>query len=89
MTHSSTSNLYCVCMLLTKVGQFQLPAIVDQEILRLEVSVKDFTPVTIVQTSQQLKEEELRETRTQVRTASLMVVCSLQTLQIFVIETVP
>ncbi len=47
-------------MLQTKVSQLKLPTVVDQEILRFEVSVKDFTSVTVVQTSQQLKQEQLR-----------------------------
>lgn len=46
-------------MLQTKVSQLKLPTVVDQEILRFEVSVKDFTSVTVVQTSQQLKQEQL------------------------------
>lgn len=66
-------------MLQTKVSQLQLPAVVDQEILRFEVSVKDFTSMTVVQTSQQLKQEQLKwKKNTQVNNKNTVYDCDVE-----------
>lgn len=46
--------------LLTEIRQFQLPLLVDEEVLRLQVSVEDLPPVAIRQASQNLEEENLQ-----------------------------
>jgi hypothetical protein len=47
----------------TKVSQFQFSSIVDEEILWFEVSVKNPTLVTVLQPTQELKEEKLQTNR--------------------------
>ena len=37
--------------LFTKVGQFEFPSLVDEQVLRLQVAVQDFPSVTVGQTS--------------------------------------
>ncbi|TNN46030.1 hypothetical protein EYF80_043763 [Liparis tanakae] len=44
-----------------KVGQFELALVVDEQVLRLQVSVEDFPLVTVGQTTQQLEHENLPE----------------------------
>ena len=44
--------LLCVCCLsLTKVGQFEFSSLIDEQILRFQVSVKNFSFVAVRQTS--------------------------------------
>lgn len=45
---------------LTKVSQLEFSALVDQQVLRLQVSVKNLSEMTVGQTPQQLKEKELK-----------------------------
>jgi hypothetical protein len=45
---------------LTKVSQFELSAVVDEQVLGFEVSVEDFAAVAVVEAAQQLEQEELR-----------------------------
>lgn len=45
---------------LTEISQFELPLLIDEEVLRLQVSVQNFPPVAIRQTSQNLEEEDLK-----------------------------
>lgn len=45
---------------LTKVSQFELSAVVDEQVLGFEVSVEDFAAVAVVEATQQLEQEELR-----------------------------
>lgn len=45
----------------TKIGQFELALVVDEQVLRLQVSVEDFPLVTVGQTTQQLEHENLPE----------------------------
>lgn len=45
----------------TEVGQFELALVVDEQVLRLQVSVEDFPLVTVGQTTQQLEHEDLKE----------------------------
>lgn len=44
----------------TKVGQLELPSLVDQQVLGLQVSVENLPLVAVGQTSQQLEQEELK-----------------------------
>lgn len=46
---------------LTKVGQLELPSLVDQQVLGLQVSVENFPPVAVGQTTEQLEEKQLRQ----------------------------
>lgn len=50
-------------LLLTKVGQFEFSSVVDEKVLRLQVSVEDLPPVAVGQTSQDLEEENLEGRR--------------------------
>lgn len=47
--------------LLTEVCQLQLPPLVDEQVLRFEVTMQDLPPVAVRQTSQQLEHEDLGE----------------------------
>lgn len=49
----------------TKVSQFELSFLVDEQVLRLEVSVKNLPPVAVRQTSQKLEQEDLTAQRRQ------------------------
>lgn len=46
---------------LTKIGQFELSFLIDEEVLRLQVPVEDFPLVTIRQPTQNLEQEDLRK----------------------------
>lgn len=46
---------------LTKVGQLELPSLVDQQVLGLQVSVENFPLVAVGQTAEQLEEKQLRQ----------------------------
>lgn len=48
----------------TKVCQFELSSLVDQQVLGFQVSVENFPPMTVRQTSQQLEKKELRREKT-------------------------
>lgn len=48
-------------LLPTEVGQFELALVVDEQVLRLQVSVEDFPLVAVGQTAQQLEHEDLWE----------------------------
>lgn len=43
----------------TKVSQFKLSSVVDEQILGLQVSVENLPPVTVRQASQDLKQKNL------------------------------
>lgn len=45
----------------TKVSQFELAPVIDEQVLRLKVSVEDFPLVTVGQTTHQLEHEDLEE----------------------------
>lgn len=45
--------------LLTKVGEFQLSSVANEEVLGFQVTVKNVPLVDVGQTSQQLEQEEL------------------------------
>lgn len=47
----------------TEVGQFQLSALVDQQVLGLQVAVENFPPVAVGQTAKQLEEKQLQGER--------------------------
>ena len=51
----------CACVCHTKVSQFELSFVVDEQVLRFEISVEDFSPVAVRQPSQQLEQKDLRE----------------------------
>ena len=62
----SGSMLICVCWNqvetgsgLTKVCQFELSSLVDQQVLWFQVSMENFSPMTVWQTTQQLEKKEL------------------------------
>lgn len=57
----------------TKVCQFQLSFFIDEQILRLEVSMKDLPSVTVCQTSQKLEQEYLEKIRNRLVFNSLTV----------------
>lgn len=44
---------------LTKIGQLELSQLTDEEVLRLDVSVQDSSPMAVRKTSKQLEEEQL------------------------------
>lgn len=46
-------------ILLTKVGEFQLSSVANEEVLGFQVAVKNVPLVDVGQTSQQLEQEEL------------------------------
>lgn len=48
----------------TEVGQFQLPSVVDEQILRFQVPVEDLPLVTVGETTQQLEHENLQDEQT-------------------------
>lgn len=45
----------------TEISQFELAPVIDEQVLRLQVSVEDFPFVTVGQTAEQLKHEDLQE----------------------------
>lgn len=45
----------------TKVSQFELSSVVDEEVLGLQVSVENFPSVTVRQPSQDLEQENLEK----------------------------
>lgn len=47
----------------TKVSQFELPTVIDEEVLGFEVSMENFASVTVAQSSQKLEQEELHTNR--------------------------
>lgn len=51
--------LYVCVLVPTKVGQFELALVIDKQVLRLKVSVEDFSLVTVGQTTQELEHEDL------------------------------
>lgn len=55
-------------VVLTEVSQFELPTVIDEEVLGFEVSMENFASVTVAQSSQKLEQEELH-TNTQSNTA--------------------
>lgn len=57
MDHINTRTVI-VC---TKVGQFEFSSVVDEQVLRLQVSVKNFPSVAVSQASQDLEEENLEK----------------------------
>lgn len=48
----------------TEISQFELAPVIDEQVLRLQVSVEDFPFVTVGQTAEQLKHEDLQEKKT-------------------------
>lgn len=44
----------------TEVCQFQLSSLIDQQVLRLQVSVENFPPMAVGQTAKQLEEKQLQ-----------------------------
>lgn len=58
---SDPFGLLNVAVLPTKIGQLQLALVVDEKVLRLQVSVEDFSFVAVGQTAQQLEHEDLQE----------------------------
>lgn len=51
-----------MCVFLpTEVGQFELALVVDEQVLWLEVSVEDFSLVTVGETTQELEHEDLQK----------------------------
>lgn len=44
----------------TKVGQLELAALVDQQVLGFQVSVQNLPPMTVRQAAKQLEKKELR-----------------------------
>lgn len=49
--------------LLTEVSKFELPGVADEQVLWLQVAVKDVPLVDVGQTPQQLVEEQLEDSR--------------------------
>lgn len=45
--------------LFTKVSQFEFSSVIDEQILRLQVSVQNFPSVTVGQASQDLVQKDL------------------------------
>lgn len=67
---------------LTKVSQFQLPNLADEEVLRLDVTVEDTPAVAVGEPPQQLEEEQSNVGVVQTSRMPLHVlrqVCVLQT----------
>lgn len=55
-------SAFFVCLFIfffTKVSQFKLSSVVDEQILGLQVSVENLPPVTVRQASQDLKQKNL------------------------------
>ena len=51
-----------MCVFLpTEVSQFELALVVDEQVLRLKVSVEDFSLVTVGETTQELEHEDLQK----------------------------
>lgn len=44
----------------TEVGQFQFSALIDQQVLWLQVAVEDFPPMAVGQTAKQLEQKQLQ-----------------------------
>lgn len=63
-------------MSLTEVGQFEFSSFVDEQVLRLQISVKNLPFVTVRQPSQDLEQEYLSQNNKDV--SSLKVVRYLQ-----------
>ena len=54
------AHIGCMCVFLpTEVSQFELALVVDEQVLRLKVSVEDFSLVTVGETTQELEHEDL------------------------------
>lgn len=68
----------------TEVGQLELPSLIDQQVLGLQVSMENFPLMAVGQTSQQLEKKELK-TKTRVggclehRTSTKGTTCRSQT----------
>lgn len=54
-----------MCSLLTKVSEFELSSVADEQVLRFQVAVKDVPLVDVGQASQQLEQEKLENTSEQ------------------------
>lgn len=48
---------------LTKICQLELPSVVDEQVLRFEVSVENFPAMAVSQATQDLKQEDLERER--------------------------